>query len=345
LNDAVACLTVGGCFYTVAAVLMKKSLLFLVLATIAGCLLWPTASPAALIWRKAEGWSWERAGTTTGNTPKEQLDVAHNLFQKKEYGDAVAAYRRLIRRWPASFAAEDARLGLAQSLAAAGYQFKAFKEYQNLIEKHPNSPHFDTALQRQFEIGNLFMAGYRDKNFGVRLFPAREKAIDIFQQVVKNGPYSRLGPEAQFRIGLAYEQQKEYVSAVRAYEKLMERYPSHPMAETAQLQIGMAYQKEAKRAEYDQNAANQAASAYTDFLVRFPGSQQVAHADQQRTALRLEQARGAFRIGQFYEKNKQYKAAIIYYNDVIEQNPKTDWAVAARGKISALTPRIQPATP
>jgi len=63
--------------------------------------------------------------------------------------------------------------------------------------------------------------------------------------------------------------------------------------------------------------------------------------------LRVEQARGAFQIGQFYEKNREYKAALIYYNDAIERSPKSDWAASARQKVAALNHRIsQPdATP
>ena len=194
-------------------------------------------------------------------------------------------------------------------------------------------------LQRQFEIGNLFMNGMRDKVWGIKWFPARDKAVDIFEQVVKNGPYSKVGAEAQLHIGLTYERQKEYISAVHAYEKLIERWPNHPLAEAAQFQIGYAYREEAGRSEYDQNAANQAIAAFNDFLVRYPKSSRAPQAEQFQVALKLEQAKGLFRIGQFYEKNRHNQAALIYYNDVIEQNPKCEWATAAKAKIALLSPR------
>lgn len=306
------------------------------------CLACPTECPAPLIWRKGEGWAWEHAGIPTATNPKEQLDVARQLQQQKNYGDAISAFRRLVRRWPTSFAAQDARLGLAECLSATDYHYKAFLEYQQLISKHPNSPHFETALQRQFEIGNLFLAGTKHKVWGVKWFPALDKAIEVFEQVVKNGPYSKTGPLAQFRIGLCYEKQKEYLAAVHAYEKLLERYPQDPIAEEGQFEIGIAYKKESARAEYDQNAANQSIAAFTDFLVRYPKSDKAPLAEQYRAELKLEQGRGLFQIGKFYEKNKNYKAALIYYNEVIEQNAKSIWAAEAQKKIDELTPRLQP---
>ena len=267
------------------------------------CLALPTECPAPLIWRKGEGWAWEHGGVTTANNPKEQIELGRQLQAQKNYGDAIAAYRRLIRRWPAAFAAQDARLGLAECLSATGYHYKAFLEYQQLISKHPNSPHFETATQRQFEIGNLFLSGTKHKVWGLKWFPGQDKAVEVFEQVIKNGPYSKLGPLAQFRIGLCYEKQKDFLAAVHAYEKLLERYPQDRLAEDAQFEIGIAYKKESARAEYDQNAANQSIAAFSDFLVRYPKSDKAPLAGEYRVALKHEQSRGLFQIGRFYEKN------------------------------------------
>ena len=300
--------------------------------------LMPVEGPAALIWRKGEGWTWEHEGVATGTNPAEQLKIAQDLHAKKKYRSAIDAYRRVSRRWPLSSSAQDARLGEAECLGAIGYHYKAFQQYQELIKKHPNTPHFDTVLQRQFEIGNLFLAGERQKAWGIRWLPSLDRAVEVYEQVVKNGPYSPVAPEAQFRIGLAYEKQRDYLAAVHAYEKLLERYPKLPLAEAAQFQIGWEYKKESARAEYDQNSANQAIAAFTDFLLRYPRSDKVALAEQYMIRLKGEQSRGLFHIGQFYEKNRHYKSALIYYNDVIEKNPESNWATQAKDKVARLSP-------
>ncbi len=298
----------------------------------------PTESPAPLIWRKGEGWTWEHGGVAVAMNPADQLKIGQELEAKKRYRDAIGAYRRVIARWPLASSTQEARMGLAECYSAIGYHYKAFQTYQELIKKHPNTPHFDEILQRQFEIGNLFLAGERQKAWGIRFFPSMERTVEVYEQVVKNGPYSAVSPEAQFRIGLTYEKERDYLAAVHAYEKLMERYPKHPLAEAAQFQIGWEYKKESQRAEYDQNAANQAIAAFTDFLLRYPGSDKAPVAEQYRSALKVEQAKGLFRIGEFYEKNHYYKSAIIYYNDVIEKNPESGWATQAKEKVAKLSP-------
>jgi outer membrane protein assembly factor BamD len=303
------------------------------------CLQLPQNCPAPLVWRKGEGWTYERAGSEYANNPKDQLALAKKYQGKKDYGHAVSAYRRVITRWPTSFATQDARMGLAESLTGLGYYYKAFKEYQNLIDKNPNSPYFDTALERQFEIGNLFLGGEKLKVWWFRIFSGLSKAGEIYEQVVKNGPYSKVGPPAQFRRGLVFEKEKDYLGAVHSYEKLLERYPNDPLAEEAQFQIGWAYYKEAQHAEYDQNSANQALGAFSDYLLRYPTGPKVKRAEELHVELKQDQSRGLYQIGQFYEKRKNYKAALIYYNQVIEKNPKSNWAQTAQKKIIVLAAR------
>jgi len=316
---------------------MKRSIILWVVAVIVWGLFVPPNCPAPLIWRKGDGWSYERAGAFPAITPKDQLEQGRQFQAKGQYGDAISAYRRLLKRWLMSDAAQEAQLRLAECYAAKGYHHRAFQEYQALIEKHPNIEQFDTVLQRQFQIGNLFLNGERDKAWGIRWFSSPEKAISIFEQIVKNGPYSTIAPNAQFHVGLTHEKQKNYVEAVLAYEKLLERYPQHAMAEMAQFQIGSAYLKEAKRAEYDQNAADQAIAAFTEFTVRYPNSGRIADATQHLITLKQEQSRGLFHIGEFYEKHGKTKAALIYYNEVLERNSQSNWAIAARNKLVTLS--------
>jgi outer membrane protein assembly factor BamD len=321
----------------------KRVLLLACVATMFGLVLAPDC-PAPLIWRKGEGWTYEKGGVTTGKTPKEQLDLAKQLQAQKSYGDAATAYRRLIRRWPTSYVTADARIGLAECLSAMGYHYKAFVEFQQLIEKHPNTERFDEVLQKEFEIGNLFLAGEKHRVWKLKIFSGLDKAAEIFEKLMKNGPYSKIAPEAQFHLGLVREKQKDYLGAVHAYEKLLERYPNHPLAEAAQYEIANAYSLEAGRAEYDQDVANRAVAAFDDFLTRYPQSDKISLAEQHLAALKLEQARGLFRIGEFYEKKKEYRAALIYFNEVIEQNPKSDWANAAKDKVARLTSQTAEST-
>src|SRR5579859_6348213 len=140
-----------------------KKLVVAVLSVLAFAFLLPVKCPAPLIWTKGEGWSWVHEGVPVGSTPVDQLKIGQNFEAKKQYRSAIPAYRRVIARWPLSSSTPDARMGLAECYAAIGYHYKAFQTYQELIKKHPSTPHFDEVLQREFQIANLFLAGERQK--------------------------------------------------------------------------------------------------------------------------------------------------------------------------------------
>ncbi len=87
---------------------------FIRLLLILVCLLaFPFRSPAPLIYRPGEGWSYEPVGGegTKWQRPraKEQLAVAQAAFDKKDYALAAKAARRVVKVWPLSDYAPQAQ--------------------------------------------------------------------------------------------------------------------------------------------------------------------------------------------------------------------------------------------
>lgn len=52
--------------------------------------------------------------------------------------------------------------------------------------------------------------------------------------------------------------------------------------------------------------------------------------------LRTEQAQGAYRVAQFYEKKRRWDGARVYYNEVVSKDPNSELAAAARRRLTAL---------
>src|SRR5258706_2165984 len=114
----------------------------------------PVRSPAPLIYRPGEGWTYEPVGgTAKWQMPraKDQLDVAQAAFDKQAYSLALKAARRVVRVWPLSDYAPQAQYLAGRCLEALGNDEKAFTEYQKLLEKHPKTANYDEILRRQFE--------------------------------------------------------------------------------------------------------------------------------------------------------------------------------------------------
>ncbi len=334
---------------TVAAMSRRTACLLLVSAFL---LLLPYRSPAPFIYTPGVGWTYEPVGGEAGwrrTKAKDQLIVAQEAFDKKDYGLALKAARYLVKTWPLADYAPQAQYIIGRCDEARGFDERAFKAYQKLLENYPKAVNYEEVLGRQFEIANRFLAGQRFKLWGyIPFLPSMDKTAELFDRIVKNGPYSDLAPRAQLKIGEAREKQSKYPDAVKAYERAADRYIDRPkIAADALFKQGVAYYRQAATADYDQNTAALAIFTFEAFMDIYPGDPRVPEAQNMIAALRNEQARGNFETARFYEKRGKWLAAAIYYNEVVKlqmNEPNSPYAVQAREHIDAINRRLQTAS-
>lgn len=310
----------------------------------------PFRSPAPLIYRPGEGWTYEPVGSEgkwQRGRAKDQLDVAQAAFDKKDYGLALKAARRVVKVWPLSDYAPQAQFLVAKCYDAKNKDYKAFKEYQRLIEKSPRGTNFAQISERQFEIANRYLAGKWFRLWGViPFFPSMDKTAQMYEKIVKNGPYSEVAPKAQLNIGRAREKQRDYPLAVKAYELASDRYFDRPQYHAEALyREGVAFHKQAQTAEYDQTAAGRAIAVFTDFMTLYPEDPRVPETQKVIAKLKSEQATGSYRIARFYEKKKKWWAARTYYNEVVQQDPGSPYAEESKVKIETLRRKLEGTPP
>lgn len=311
------------------------------------CLLaFPFRSPAPLIYQPGEGWTYEPVGGEgkwRRTRAKDQFEYAQAAFDKKDYGLALKAARRVVKVWPLSDYAPQAQYLVGRCHEARGNAEKAFKDYQTVMEKYPKIANFHEILQRQSQIADLYLAGKWFRLWGLfPLYPSMEKTADMYDKIVKNGAYSDVAPQAQLKIGTAREKQSNYPLAVKAYETAADRYQDQPkVASEAIYREGLAYNKQSQAAEYDQSAAGQAIATFTDFMALYPDDPRVTKTQKIIATLKTEQARGNFQTAKFYEKYKKWKGALVYYNEVLVQDPNSPYAAAARQRIDTIKKRIE----
>jgi len=309
--------------------------------------LFPFRSPAPLIFRPGEGWSYESPSGQTNEwrkvRAKDQLDVAQAAFDKKDYKTAMKAAQRVVAIWPLSDYAPQAQYLCGRCYEERRMDEKAFKAYADVLNKYPKMQNATEIQGRQIAIADRFLAGERTKLFGyIPLFPSREKAATMYGDIVRFGPYGPYGPEAQMKIGATRERQKDYELAVQAYEVAADRYSAQPaIAANALYKATLAWSKQARKADYDQSAAGQAISSASDFVTLYPEDPRVPELQQIVTTLKMEQARGDFSIAEYYEKNKHWAAARIYYNSVHDKVRGTPLADEAVRRIEGFASRLE----
>lgn len=313
-------------------------------------LAFPTPSPAPLVYRPGEGWVYEPVGGTgkwTRTRAKDQLEVAEKAFESKDYKTAIRAAKRTSRVWPFSDYAPRAQYLAGRAYEERGDDERAFREYQKVLDKYPKIDNYAEILQRQYEITGRYLAGKWFKLWGyIPFFPNMNRVSDMYDQLIRNGPFSEVAPQAQMNIGTAREKQANFILAVRAYERAADRYYDRPqVAADALYKAGVAYFRQAKTAEYDQSIAGQAIATFGDFMTLYPEDARLPEAQKMIAQLRTEQARGSYEIARYYEKRKRWDGALVYYGDVVSKDPDSPRAEEAKRKIEDLRKRTANAQP
>jgi len=291
---------------------------------------------AELVWRPGEGWSDESGGDISASSSRDQLELAHKLEAEGQRDNALKAYKSLVRRWPLSFFAPEAQFRVGKIQEDQGSFAEAFKSFQTMVTKYPSSDYFEQALNEQYRIANLYLAGEPQRLWKIPIGPSMDKTVEMYQRVIKNAPYGTYAPQCQFNIGLAREKQRKFSDAIDAYQKVLDNYPTSSAASNAQYQIGYAWMRSSAAGDYDMGAAKKAVDAFQDFLVRYPSSDKAAQAQENIQKLGQRQTQGAFDIAKFYETQHDPRGAFIYYNEVVREDPNSSQAQIAKKRIQEL---------
>lgn len=288
------------------------------------------------IWTPETG-KWVNPKYDVKPSPKEQLDYANEFFNAGQFTDALREYKKLLKHYDKSREAAEAQFNCGRIWEELKKYFQAVDEYQKVVDHYPFSDLGPKVVERQFDIANMFMEGKaRDSKFATTLFGTEYNVVEVFRKVIKNDPYGALAPAAQYKIGLFYLGRGEYQQARDEFEKTMNNYPDSKWAESARYQIAVADSRRSVDAQYDQKVTSVAVSGFEDFVKTNPESELSADAKKEINRLRLKEAENAFVVAQFYKKSKQIKAAIIYFQAVVDKYNDTPWGAKAQAEVNAL---------
>jgi outer membrane protein assembly factor BamD len=269
-------------------------------------------------------------------TPQKQLDWAMSFFESKDYKRASAEFQKLIKHYPLSKLASEAQFYLGLCYENTGEYYRAFENYQVVIDKYPYTERVGEIIEREYRIGNLFYAGQKAKMLGMAILPAEGKAVEILSKVVENAPYSKYADIAQFKLGQCYMKMQDYINAALAFKEIVENYPKSPLVDDAKYQIAMCAATSASGPEYNEEDTDKAIKEFRDFVQRYPDSSMEKEARKFISKLKNQKAQNSFNIAQFYERQRNFNSAIIYYEEILDKYPESELAPQALEKLQVI---------
>ena len=265
---------------------------------------------------------------TTGSYNDEAAGYLRQAQEWEEAGNpkqAIATYRTLVRDYPVAPAAPAAQLRLGELYDSLGNSKRAFESYQKLLENFPQAREFDRAVEAQVAIADAQMDSRR-----------HDRAAEMYTSILATAPFAKFAPSVQFKLGQAYENHKEYEKAINAYQVVLDRYPSSAVAADALYQIGYVQLTEAEGRSQDLSAAIDAKNTFEEFLIEFPKNEKAAQARENLETMSGREAFDLLSIAKFYDRKTDYRAAVIYYSDLVRRQPGTPDADLAGARIEEI---------
>ena len=157
-----------------------------------------------------------------------------------------------------------------------------------------------------------------------------DKAALELQKLILNYPGVGFIDSAQYLLGMTYFNQKEYPLAIDEFNRLLSSFPTSPLADDATFKAAECDFRLSPRAELDQSHTQKALDELNNFLEEYPESDQREQALDLVKQCRSKLAKKGYKSGYLYYKIGRYLPAELYFQQVLDEYPDTEWAKPAR---------------
>jgi outer membrane protein assembly factor BamD len=146
-------------------------------------------------------------------------------------------------------------------------------------------------------------------------------AIESFDKLKDWYPFSKYAILAELKIADAHFYLGEYEAAITAYESFENLHPRNEATPYVIFQRGVSYIEQMETVDRDQKSAKKAIETFNRLKKTYPDSEYTAQAENYIRLSMKNLAGHEFYVGEFYFKNRRYKAAKARFRTVVSSYP------------------------
>lgn len=256
---------------------------------------------------------------------QEHYSAAIDAYQKQDWYEVIHHTVIVIKNFASTPFAQESYYYLAVAYFHHGEYDFANRFIAKYLKKQTTHKFFEEAIRLKFDIAEKFHHGAKKHILGLqnmpKWVPAREEAIEIYDEVIAALPHHELAAlslfgKAQLQLG-----EDEYKASIETYQTLIRRFPKHPLAAESYIGIAQVYLVQAQREYPDQDFLDLAEINLRKFRYDFPGEEKVAVAENMFVHMQEVYASDLYDTARFYERTKKPQAAYIYYTRILAKYP------------------------
>jgi outer membrane protein assembly factor BamD len=147
------------------------------------------------------------------------------------------------------------------------------------------------------------------------------QAIETFQTIIDNYPYSDFAVLAELKIADAYFEDRKYEEALSYYRDFGDLHPQHPEVPYTIWRSALCHERRVHAPNRDQTATREAIVYLDRLLLKYPYSDYAAEGEDLWRELRQRLAEHVIGIGDFYRKRGEFESAAERYRMLLNEYP------------------------
>jgi outer membrane protein assembly factor BamD len=155
------------------------------------------------------------------------------------------------------------------------------------------------------------------------------EAANQFTVITLQYQGSKVAADAQFYLAECRFMRGDYILAAFEYGVVKRNYPASPRVADAQFKLALCYYYRVPRPQLDQEYTRKAIDEFQSFVEYYPTHKSVPEAEEKIRELTRQLALRQFSSAELYATMGYTKAALFYYDSVIEKYHDTEFAPKA----------------
>jgi outer membrane protein assembly factor BamD len=156
---------------------------------------------------------------------------------------------------------------------------------------------------------------------GLYTYVDYDSAIETFQSIIDNYPFSALAVDAELQIADAYFAAGKYEEALTYYRDFGDLHPQHPKVAYTIYRSALCHDSQKGETNRDQTATRSAIGFLDTLLARYPNSEYAKEAETLWRELQIDLAENVEGIADFYRSREEYEAAAERYRSLLNDYP------------------------
>lgn len=276
---------------------------------------------------------WQKSTPADADNPDAKtMAAARQLIAERRPSDAYELLGDWIKAGDrkANAYAPEAYLLRGRAKLDDDEETNALREWEVVVKKYPASEQFVPALEGEFEVAKLYIAGLRPRAIGIRIDDGKPVVEEIILRINERLPGSKLAEKALISLADMYYRDRDLPIAVETYDVFLRLYPRSQFRSRALQRRAFATIAQFRGPGHDPSGLVEARYQIEDFQREFPAeADRLGMSDALIARLDDSGAAHLLKVAKWYQGRGDQPSARYTLGRLITKHPGSSAAVEA----------------